>query len=132
MRDEARKGREGSVGVSTHRKVHQMPKDSLGIRQLTSRNAGSRVMASRARISSISFLSFTAIILGKLFRLCRAPREPQRRECARPLPEMRMWDRHFKGIGERHKVLLTKPTPPHPRGLLSKRLKGKNSRGFLK
>lgn len=66
MRDEAREGRggEGSVGVSTHQKVHQTPEDSLGIRQLTSRNAGSGVMASRARISSISFLSFTAIILG--------------------------------------------------------------------
>lgn len=64
MRDEAGEGREGSVnGVSTHQKVYQMPQDSLGIRQLTSRNAGSGVTASRARISSISFLSFTAIIL---------------------------------------------------------------------
>lgn len=63
MRDEAGEGREGSVGGSTHQKVYQTPQDSLGIRQLTSRNAGSGVMASRARISSISFLSFTAIIL---------------------------------------------------------------------
>lgn len=53
-------------------------------------------------------------------------------ERTRPLPEMRMWDRHFPGVGERHKVLLTKPTPPHPRGLLNKQLKGKNSSLTLK
>lgn len=91
MRDEAREGREGSVAVSTHQKVHQMPKDSLGIRQLTSRNAGSGVMASRARISSISFLSFTAIILGNF--------SGSGRERAQPLPETRMWDRNFPGVG---------------------------------
>lgn len=51
--------------MSTYWKVHRMHQDSLGIIQLTSRNAGSGVMAGRACISLILVLSFIAINSGK-------------------------------------------------------------------
>lgn len=51
--------------MSTYWKVHQTHQDSLGIIQLTSRNAGSGVMASRARISLILVLSFISIVSAK-------------------------------------------------------------------
>lgn len=116
-RDEAGEGREGSVGVTTHQKVHQTPEDSLGIRQLTSRNAGSGVMASRAWISSISFLSFTAIVSGNFSGSAVRQGGCEHGDLLCPFSKIRMQDGHFPVVGKRKKVLLAKTTSPLPRAV---------------
>lgn len=104
-----RGGKEAS-GVSTHQKVHQTPEDSLGIRQLTSRNAGSGVMASRARISSISVLSFTAIVLGNASGSTTHRGGCERGNGLSPRPEIRMQDGHFPEVGRENEVQLSLAT----------------------
>lgn len=74
-------------------------------------------MASGARISSISFLSFTAIVSGNFWGSAVCQGGCERRNVLGPLPEIRMQDGHLPAVGKRNKVLLTKTSSPRPRAV---------------